>query len=150
MIPYSQFFMKKAIETGLKECSSEEVPIGCLIVKNNEIITSSGNTTKHVNHVVSHAEINVIQKAATIFEDWRLDDCDLFVTVEPCLMCMGAILLSRIRSVYYGVSNTITGAFHGKNPIQDTNLKTFIFSGILEEEIKNVMKIFFENQRNKR
>jgi tRNA(adenine34) deaminase len=150
MISYAEFYMRKAIESAFKEDKLEEVPVGCLIVKNEKVLACSGNTTKHINHVVSHAEINVIKKASLVLADWRLDDCDLFVTMEPCLMCMGAIILSRIRSVYYGISNTATGAFHGELPIIDSKLKTFVFSGILEDEIKNEMKTFFVDQRNKR
>ena len=143
-------WMSKAIEIGWDDQGSEEVPIGCLLVKENEMIASSGNATRKENHVVTHAEILVIQEASKALHDWRLTDCDLYVTMEPCVMCMGAIILSRIRSVYYGISNPISGAFHGEYPIQSNRIKTLLIGGILEEEIKNRMQVFFQNQRNKK
>jgi tRNA(adenine34) deaminase len=149
MIDYAQFYMKKAIEAAI-ESNVEEVPVGCILVKDEKIIASSCNTTKESNHVVSHAEINVIQRASIQLNDWRLDGCDLFVTMEPCLMCLGAIMLARIRSVYYGISNPITGAFHGELPVLDSKLKTLIIAGVLEEEIKDRMQSFFSRQRNKK
>jgi tRNA(adenine34) deaminase len=150
MTSYAEFFMNKAIEIALEESSLEEVPIGCILVKNEVIIASSGNTTKKTSHVVSHAEINVIKKASILLQDWRLSDCDLFVTMEPCLMCMGAIILSRIRTVYYGVNNLQTGAFHGETPIDDKKLKTMIISGINEPKNKEIIQNFFKLQRSKK
>lgn len=146
----AEYWMRQAIDIGLSDSSTEEVPIGCILIKDNKIIAKGGNKTRKENHVVTHAEILVIKEASRELNDWRLSDCDLFVTMEPCLMCMGAIILSRIRSVYYGISNTITGAFHGEYPMIDNKLKTLIISGILEEEIKSRMQVFFQYQRNKK
>jgi tRNA(adenine34) deaminase len=150
MISYAEHFMKKAIKIALSDSETEEVPIGCVLVKNDTILASSGNSTKKTNHVVSHAEINVIKEASRAQKDWRLTDCDLFVTMEPCIMCLGAIILSRIRTVYYGIENPFTGAFHGETPVQDMKLKTMIISGIYKTEIEEILQNFFKLQRIKK
>lgn len=150
MISYAEHFMKKAIKIALAESETEEVPIGCVLVKNDTILACSGNSTKKTNHVISHAEINVIKEASRSQKDWRLTDCDLFVTMEPCIMCIGAIILSRIRTVYYGIENPVTGAFHGETPIQEQKLKTMIISGIYKTEIEEILQNFFKLQRIKK
>jgi len=88
-----------------------------------------------------------LASASSFLGDWRLNECDLFVTVEPCLMCFGAILLSRIRSIYYGISNDETGVWTTEKLNYDVKLKTLVFHGILESQIENIMKDFFINKR---
>ena len=142
--------MESAIDEALlRSKNHSEVPVGCVIVKDQKIIATACNTTCITRHVVSHAEINAIRKASIWQKDWRLLDMDLFVTMEPCLMCMGAIMLSRIRTVYFGLSNYITGAFHGPTPIEDTKIKTLVVSGVCEEDITLMVKDFFADKRSK-
>ncbi len=147
MLPYIDRFMEHAIDESIKAGQQNEVPIGCVIVLNHEIIARAFNQTIQQNSPIAHAEMIALELAARHTGDWRLTDCDLFVTVEPCLMCFGAIKLARIRSLYYGISNTQTGAWSGPTPIQEKKLKTHIFHGILEEQIEKIMKDFFESKR---
>lgn len=150
MMSYTETFMDSAIAEAKKSKDHSEVPIGCVIVKDQKIIAFAHNTTCISRHVVSHAEINAIRKASILQKDWRLNEFDLFVTMEPCLMCMGAIILARIRTVYYGLSNYITGAFHGPAPIEDTKIKTLIVPGVFEEEVSIMVKGFFAGKRTKK
>ncbi len=147
MLPYMERFMAHAVDEGIKAGEQDEVPIGCVIVLNEEIIARAHNQTIQQNSPVAHAEMIALEQAAKHTGDWRLNHCDLFVTVEPCLMCFGAIQLARIRSLYYGVNNTQTGAWSGPNPIEEKKLKTHIFRGILEDQIEKIMKDFFERKR---
>lgn len=97
-------YMNEAIKEAIKAYNENEVPVGAVIVKNNKIIARAHNTIEKNNNATKHAEINAIEKASKKLKNWRLIDCDLYVTLEPCEMCCGAINASRIRNVYYLVS----------------------------------------------
>ena len=97
-----EYFMRRALLEASKAKEKDEVPIGCVIVKDNKIIARGNNNRENKNDVSSHAEMEAIRKANKKLNSWRLVDCDLYVTIEPCLMCMGAIYQSHIRNVYYG------------------------------------------------
>jgi tRNA(adenine34) deaminase len=139
--------MQEAIKEANKAIKLNEVPIGCIIVKNHKIIARSFDTMETDNTVLSHAEIKAIRIANDLQKDWRLTDCDLFVTVEPCVMCMGAIILSRMKSVFYGVQNEKTGAFSSPYSISNKGLKVLVYQSIQEEEIKKQLASFFKTKR---
>jgi len=139
-------FMQKAIDVARE--SGAEVPVGAVIVQNGEIIATACNEREKNNDVSAHAEIVAIKQAASKLSNWRLDDCELYVTLEPCPMCAWAILQSRIKSVYFGSYDTQYGAFVSVLDLREqANSKLKIYSGILEKECDNVIKEFWENKR---
>ncbi|MCK5849204.1 MAG: nucleoside deaminase [Caldisericia bacterium] len=144
---YAQYYMQEAIKEADKAAKHSEVPIGCVIVNNHQIIARSFDTMESDSSVLSHAEIKAIKIASELLKNWRLIGCDLFVTVEPCIMCMGAIILSRIQSVFYGVQNEKTGAFSSPYSISNKGLKVRVYQGIQEEVIKKQLSSFFETRR---
>lgn len=141
-------FMQKAIE--IAGLSGKDMPIGAVIVKNGEIIATAHNEKEKNNDVTAHAEILAIRNAAQILNNWRLNDCDLYVTLEPCPMCLWAILQSRIKNLYFGAYDTIMGGVSTLPQIpQITNSKTIIKGGIMETECKTILDNYFENIRDK-
>ena len=100
-----EYFMKKAYCEAKKAYKNDEIPVGCVIVCENEIVACGYNKKERKNNALMHAEIIAIDKACKKLGSWRLDNCDIYVTLEPCMMCMGAIIESRIRNVYYGAKN---------------------------------------------
>ena len=144
---YAEHFMQRAIELSIKAKEANEVPVACIIVDHHQIIASAFNQTVSRKSPLAHAEMIALEEASSVKGDWRLNDCDLFVTMEPCLMCWGAIQIARIRSVYYGVDNPKTGAWSGPSPISTEGLNTFCFHGILEHRIKEILGDFFEDKR---
>ena len=100
-----EYFMKKAYCEAKKAYKNDEIPVGCVIVCENEIVACGYNKKERKNKALMHAEIIAIDKACRKLGSWRLDNCDIYVTLEPCMMCMGAIIESRIRNVYYGTKN---------------------------------------------
>ena len=100
-----EYFMKMAYCEAKKAYKNDEIPVGCVIVCENEIVACGCNKKERKNNALMHAEIIAIAKACKKLGSWRLDNCDIYVTLEPCMMCMGAIIESRIRNVYYGAKN---------------------------------------------
>ena len=100
-----EYFMKKAYCEAKKAYKNDEIPVGCVIVCENEIVACGYNKKERKNNALMHAEIIAIDKACRKLGSWRLDNCDIYVTLEPCMMCMGAIIESRIRNVYYGTKS---------------------------------------------
>ena len=100
-----EYFMKMAYCKAKKAYKNDEIPVGCVIVCENEIVACGYNKKERKNNALMHAEIIAIDKACKKLGSWRLDNCDIYVTLEPCMMCMGAIIESRIRNVYYGAKN---------------------------------------------
>ena len=147
-------FMKLALLEAKKAAKEDEVPIGCVIVKDNKVISRGHNRREKKNNVTSHAEIEAIRKASKKLNDWQLIDCDLYVTIEPCIMCTGAIIQSRIRNVYYGNEDPKGGALVSSIKLSDfQNLNHYpnILGGILKDECSNIVKQYFANKRkNKR
>ena len=135
--------MKIALNEAKKAFKKNEVPIGAVIVKNGKIISKAHNKKENNNIATNHAEIIAINKACKKIKNWRLLDCTLYVTVEPCMMCFGAILESRISKIIYGTTNENCG-YISKNEVGD-NIE--IIGNICEEECKNIIKLFFENKR---
>ena len=98
-------YMNMAIEEAIKSLSNEDIPVGAIIVKNNKVISFAHNEKELLNDATKHAEILAIERACNKLNTWHLDDCVLFTTMEPCMMCSGAIIQSRIKKVIYGVEN---------------------------------------------
>ena len=144
------YFMSLALKEAQKACFEDETPIGCVIVKDDRVIARGHNKRENKNQVISHAEIEAIIKANKKLDNWRLVDCDLYVTVEPCIMCAGAIIQSRIRNVYYGTKDPKGGAFGSSiNVLEANNInhRPNIIGGILEEECAIIIKNYFKNKR---
>ena len=146
-----EYFMKVALDEAEIAGEEGEVPIGAVIVKNEEIIAKAHNEVEKTNNQLKHAEIIAIESASNVLKDWRFNDLDIYVTIEPCLMCMGAILLHRFKRLIYGAPNKITGAFSGPYNIaglESNKIKTIIINGILEEKALNLIKGFFDKLRS--
>lgn len=114
---YEEKFMRKALSNAIRAYIQDEVPVGCVIVKGDEVIASTYNTKKATKSAINHAEILAIDIASRKLGRFILDDCDMYVTLEPCLMCTGAILQSRIKKVYIGAADESMGAFVSKIPL---------------------------------
>ena len=143
-------FMKEALKEAKKAYEKLEVPVGCVIVKNGKIIARSYNQKETKLDTTKHAEISAIQKASKKLNSWRLLDCDMYVTLEPCSMCAGAIINSRIRKVYIGTLDEKTGACGSVlNLFTDYkfNHKVLLEKGILEKECKEILQEFFKELR---
>ena len=147
-----EYFIKKAFRLGLEALSKGEVPIGAVIVKNGNIIGEGYNQVELLRDATAHAEMIAITSAENHEDNWRLIDSTLYVTVEPCMMCTGAILLSRISRIVYGVADPRMGFMKTKyNGVKDLNLykKVEVFGGIMESEIRELMQEFFKKIRDK-
>ena len=138
----------------LKEASlaalEDEVPIGCVIVKDGKIIARAHNQRDKTNNPLGHAEVLAIKKASEIVKDWQLVNCDLYVTIEPCLMCAGAIIQSRIKRVIYGAPDSKGGAFGSSiNVLSASNInhRPEVVKGVLESECSQVIKDYFKSKR---
>ncbi|HZX21405.1 MAG TPA: tRNA adenosine(34) deaminase TadA [Clostridia bacterium] len=145
-------FMVSAIEEAKKAFSKEEVPIGAVIVKDNEIIAKAHNLKETFENAIYHAEILAIKDACDSLGRWRLTDCTIYVTIEPCPMCAGAILQSRIKRLVIGAMDTKSGACGSvinllNNP--GFNHQTEIKTGVLERECSRLMEDFFKSLREK-
>ena len=143
-------FMKLALLEAKKAEKLDEVPIGCVIVKDDKVIARGFNHKERRKDVTSHAEIEAIRKASKKLDNWRLIDCDIYVTAEPCLMCMGAIAQSYIRTVYYGGDDPTGGAVHSSINFSDvSNLNHYpqIVGGLLKEECSQIIKNYFKSKR---
>ncbi|MEW4355088.1 tRNA adenosine(34) deaminase TadA [Streptococcus pneumoniae] len=145
-------FMKEALKEARIALEHEEIPIGCVIVKDGEIIGRGHNAREELQRAVMHAEIMAIEEANKEQSSWRLLDTTLFVTIEPCVMCSGAIGLARIPQVIYGASNQKFGAAGSLYDIltdERLNHRVRVESGVLEEECAQIMQEFFRNRRKK-
>lgn len=151
MIDKKTYFMKKAILEAKKAAKMDEVPIGAVIVKDDKIIARGFNHREKKNDVTSHAEIEAIRKANKKLSNWRLVDCDIYITTEPCLMCMGALYQAHIRNIYYGASDSKGGAVSSSINFKDIkNLNHYpnIEGGILKDECSSILKDYFKNKRD--
>lgn len=143
-------WMKEAIKEAKKAYNKLEVPVGVVIVKNNKIIARAHNVKEEKKDTTKHAEIIAIQKASKKLENWRLIDCEMYVTLEPCSMCAGALINSRIKKVWIGTTDERTGACGSVlNLLQDYtfNHKVEIEVGILQKECETLLKDFFKQLR---
>ena len=143
-------FMKEALKEAKKAYDKLEVPVGCVIVKDGEIIARAHNQKETKLDTTKHAEIMAIQKASKKIESWRLLDCEMYITLEPCPMCAGAIINSRIKKIYIGTLDPKTGAAGSVlNLFKDYkfNHNVEIETGILEDECETILKDFFKMLR---
>ena len=147
-----QKFMREAIKQAKKAYAIDEVPIGCVIVYEGKIIARGYNRRTTDKNTLSHAELNAIRKASKKLGDWRLDDCEMYVTLEPCQMCAGAIVQARIKKVYIGCMNPkagCAGSVLNLLQVEKFNHQVEIETGILEEECSSMVKEFFRELRKK-
>ena len=145
-------FMREALKEAEIALDHDEIPIGCVIVKNGEIIGRGHNAREELQRAVMHAEIMAIEEANAYEKNWRLLDTTLFVTIEPCVMCSGAIGLARIPQVIYGAKNQKFGAAGSLYDIltdERLNHRVDLESGILEAECAQMMQGFFRKRRQK-
>lgn len=146
-------WMKEAIKQAKKAAQKDEVPIGCVIVKDDQIIARAYNKREMKQCSTAHAEILAIEKACKKLGSWRLEDCDLYVTIEPCPMCSGAIIQSRIRNVIFGAYDPKGGCMGSNMNINDVrgfNHYPDIEGGILQDECSRLLKEFFKAKRKKK
>ena len=139
-------YMKAAIKEARKAYALDEVPIGCVIVQNNKIIARGYNRRNTDKNTLAHAEMSAIKKASKKTGDWRLEDCTMYVTLEPCQMCAGAIVQARIPHVVIGCMNPkagCAGSIINILDIKEFNHQVDITKGVLEEECSSMMKNFF-------
>ena len=143
-----QIFMLEALKEAEIAATEDEVPVGAVIVRNGEILVKAHNTREKDKNALYHAEIKAINEACKILGGWRLVGCTLYVTLEPCPMCAGAIINSRIERVVYGAPDHKAGAFGTMINLTDYPLfKPQITSGILSTECSGILSSFFKNKR---
>lgn len=139
-------YMNIALIEAKKAYKKNEVPIGCIIVKNNKIISKAYNKKEKTNVVTKHAEIIAIEKACKKLKTWHLNDCILYTTVEPCLMCTGAIIQSRMKKVVYATENEKYGSLN--KIVKESKSKLEIEKNILAEKSIALLQNFFNKKRN--
>lgn len=144
--------MQKALELAKISAAEGEVPVGAIIVKGDEIVGTGRNRREYGKNALYHAEIEAIDNACKTLGGWRLWECDMYVTLEPCPMCAGAIINSRIKTVYYGASDLKAGSFGSVVDFNSLpyNHKPEIVSGVMEDEAKEVLSSFFKALREKK
>ena len=147
----NEYFMKHALKEAKKAYLIGETPIGCVIVKDDKVIARGYNRREKDKLSLAHAEVIAIKKASKVIGDWRLEGCKLYVTLEPCIMCSGAIIQSRIEEVYYVANDYLFGADVSYAHIFDLNFnhKVQIEGGILESECSELISSFFKELRSK-
>lgn len=147
---YEEKFMKKALCLAKKAYELDEVPVGAVIVYDGKIISSAYNKREFSHDATAHAEILAIKKACKKFEDFRLIGAELYVTLEPCVMCVGGILNSRIEKVFYGASIT-NGSISFKELVDraELNHKTECYGGFLQDECSKLVSDYFKQKRKK-
>ncbi|MBR0350823.1 MAG: tRNA adenosine(34) deaminase TadA [Clostridia bacterium] len=146
-------YMLSALKEAQKAYEKQEVPVGCVIVKDGKIIARAHNQKETKLDTTKHAEILAISKASKKLGTWRLLDCEMYVTLEPCSMCAGALINSRIKKVYIGTMDEKTGACGSKlNLLKDYtfNHNVEIETGIMQEECEAILKKFFKTLRKKK
>lgn len=143
-------FMIEALKEAKKAYKKLEIPVGAIIVKDGTIISRAHNVKEERNDTTKHAEIIAIQKASKKLENWRLNDCEMYVTLEPCAMCAGAIIQARIKKVYIGTMDEKTGACGSVlNLLQDYKFNHIVEfeEGVLKEKSEKLLKDFFKELR---
>ena len=144
--PFSdEYFMKEALKEAQKAFDNDEVPVGAVVVCNNQIIARAHNFTERLNDVTAHAEMQVFTSAADYLGGKYLNECTLYVTLEPCVMCGGASYWTQIKRIVYGASDEKRGFSFLKDNI--LHPKTEIIVGLLEKECSKILKEFFQKKR---
>lgn len=144
--------MQKALELAKISAAEGEVPVGAIIVKGDEIVGTGRNRREYGKNALYHAEIEAIDNACKTLGGWRLWECDMYVTLEPCPMCAGAIINSRIKTVYYGASDLKAGSFGSVVDFNSLpyNHKPEIVSGVMQDEARKMLSDFFKGLRDKK
>jgi len=147
---FHQDWMRLALIQAQIAFEQGEVPIGAIVVHNGQVIASGYNEKEHRNDPTAHAEVIAIQRAAEVLGSWRLTDAILYVTLEPCPMCAGAIIQSRLKQVVYGCADLKGGATGSVMNVLDYTLwnhRVDVVAGVLEEECSEILKLFFKRLR---
>ena len=146
-----EFYMREALLLARRAADEGEVPVGCVVVCDGNIVGRGWNRREQTKSALGHAEIMAIDAACRALSRWRLDDCSLFVTLEPCPMCAGAILNARIAEVCYGASDTDYGACGGVLNLFEEAFRHHprLYGGLLREECSSLLTDFFVNLREK-
>ena len=144
-----EYFMQQAIVLAREAAAHGEVPVGCVIVRDGQIVGAGRNQREEKRAAASHAEMEAIAQANAALHSWRLEDCDLYVTLEPCPMCAGAILNARIPKVFYGARDSAFGACGGVTNLfmEQFPHRPALVGGILAEDCQAVLAEFFEKLR---
>lgn len=146
-----EYYMSLAIKEALKSKDIDEVPVGCIIVKDDNVIARGHNMRETMHLSLAHAEILAIKEACSKLNDWRLEGCTMYITLEPCVMCSGAIIQSRIPNVVYGAKDYRFGTHVSIINLFDVkfNHTVNIYGGILEEECSSMLTSFFSELRKR-
>ena len=147
-----EIFMQKALQEAKKAYIQDEVPIGAVIVRDGAVIARAHNERQQKQIATRHAEIICIEKACKKLGSWRLDDCEIFVTVEPCPMCAGACLNARLKRVVYGVSEPKGGAVESNFGVLSSGVLNWsceAVGGVMKDECEKLLKDFFAEKRKK-
>jgi tRNA(adenine34) deaminase len=151
--PSDEYFMREALRQAVKAGKTEEVPVGAVIVRAGKIIARAHNQVELLKDATAHAEMLALTQAEAAVDDWRLIDCDLYVTKEPCAMCAGALVHTRVRRVIFGCADPAAGAAGSLiNLLQmpTLNHRCDIVAGVLESECVAILKDFFRERRDAR
>lgn len=147
-----QYWMQKAIDLAQQAGNHQEIPVGAVIIdQDNNLLASASNQKEANQDATAHAEILAIQQASQKLGSWRLNNCSLYVTLEPCPMCVGAIVQARIKTLFYGVDDFKTGAVRTVLNIPDSAVSCHhlqVFAGIQENSCRNLLQSWFQNQRS--
>ena len=146
-----EYFMREALRQAQKAYAADEVPVGAVVVREGKIIGRAHNQVELLKDATAHAEMMALTQAEAAVGDWRLTDCDLYVTKEPCVMCAGAIVHTRIRRVIFGCADTSAGAAGSMmNLLQmpTLNHRCEITSGVLQNECATILQDFFRKRRD--
>ena len=149
--PLHEHFMRLALEQAEQAFSEDEVPVGAIVVHDGRLIGAAHNQRESLHDPTAHAEMIAITQAAEARQSWRLDGCTLYVTLEPCPMCAGAILQARIPTIVYGATDPKAGAVHTLYRLLDDsrlNHRSLAVSGILADESGRILSRFFRKQRD--
>jgi tRNA(adenine34) deaminase len=152
MVPFSdEYFMREALRLASKAAEAEEVPVGAIVVRAGKIIARAHNQVELLNDATAHAEMLALTQAEAAVGDWRLTDCDLYVTKEPCPMCAGALVHTRVRRVIFGCADPAGGAAGSVINLlhmPGLNHRCDVAAGVLENECAGILKDFFRGKRD--
>ena len=143
-------YMREALKEAEKALQKGDIPVGAIMVRNNDIIGRGSNKRSLENSPLGHAEIVAMQDASKVLNNWRFDDCTLYVTLEPCVMCAGAMVQTRLGTLVYGASDPKAGAVGSLyNILRDPRMyhRCIVRSGILKDECAELLRIFFQKRR---
>lgn len=143
-------YMLLAIEEAKKAAEKDEVPVGAVVVREGKVISSAYNLRETMQSATAHAEILAVEQACRVLGSWYLNECDLYVTLEPCIMCAGAIINARIRSLYFGAYDPKAGGCGSVTDVfrlKELNHKATVYGGIMEDSCAALLTDFFRKKR---